>query len=123
MRKLLFTFAVCSLSATVPALAAECPADSDESRMQAITSAPTCRQASLINDACSQGAGGDTDPTQAVIDKCEADFLDKLPPPKLKAYKKEVAACNRKYANKSGTMYVSFTMYCLAHVAVKYAGH
>ena len=124
MRTLLITCATTALLAMAPAMAraAECPADSDESRMSMIAAAPGCKQASQINDSCSLGSGGDTEPTQAVIDRCEKDFLGRLPPQRLRAYRKDVAACNRKYARQSGTMYVSFTMYCLAHVAVKYSG-
>jgi len=37
------------------------------------------------------------------------------------AYKRDLAVCDRKYRNKSGTMYISFTAFCRAEVAQRYS--
>ena len=35
--------------------------------------------------------------------------------------KRELGVCDRKYRNKSGTMYISFTAFCRAEVAQRYS--
>jgi hypothetical protein len=106
---------------TVGAYAQDCPAASLEERLQLIETASSCVQASHINDLCSEATGVDTIPSQVVIDKCEMEFVGKLSRSRLTAYRREIARCERKYANQRGTMYASFTMYCMAHVAVKFS--
>jgi hypothetical protein len=113
--------AILAFLTTTGAYAQDCPAASLEERLQLIETARSCVQASHINDLCSEATGADTIPSQAVIDKCEMDFVGKLSRSRLAAYKREIARCERKYANKRGTMYVSFTMYCMAHVAVRFS--
>jgi hypothetical protein len=56
---------------------------------------------------------------EIVIDKCEKTFLSRLASARRRAYRQERGACARKYANKQGTMYVSFQATCEANVALK----
>ena len=70
---------------------------------------------------CQLGTGGDTQLGAAVEKKCEADFLGKASAAKKRAYKRELGVCDRKYRNKSGTMYISFTAFCRAEVAQRYS--
>ena len=37
------------------------------------------------------------------------------------AYQREMRVCDRKYRNKSGTMYLSFTAFCRAEVAQRHS--
>jgi hypothetical protein len=49
------------------------------------------------------------------------DFLPMLKPPGKRAYAKARKACERKYAGKQGTMYVSAQVICEAEAAVRFA--
>ncbi|WP_430640152.1 hypothetical protein [Bradyrhizobium cytisi] len=59
----------------------------------------------------------------AVEKKCEADFKSGLNAAQAQAYQRELRVCDRKYRNKSGTMYLSFTAFCRAEVARRYSHH
>jgi uncharacterized lipoprotein YajG len=102
------------------AVYAGCPVD-PEDRLAAVQKAPTCEAANKLNDACSEATGADTEPSQAVIDKCERDFINKISGRQSASYKREKWRCQQKYSGERGSMYASFTMYCLAHVAKKYS--
>ncbi|MBM3527487.1 MAG: hypothetical protein FJX62_05310 [Alphaproteobacteria bacterium] len=101
----------------------ECPhAISDpEAIVKTIGKAATCTESMEIFEACAYGASGDTEFGDAVIGRCERDFLATLGPQQKRAYEAERKACDRKYAKKSGSMYVSFTAFCHAGVAQKYS--
>jgi hypothetical protein len=58
---------------------------------------------------------------QAVIRKCEGDFLNKLNAHQKRAYENEIKRCWRKYRQESGTMYPSFEAMCAAAVAQAYS--
>src|SRR5262245_51890164 len=45
---------------------------------QAINTAASCDASMAVFEACSFGASGDIPLGQAVVDKCEGDFLEKL---------------------------------------------
>ena len=66
---------------------------------------------------CALGASGDVPLGTAVQERCEADFLAKLDAARKSAYHRQLAACDRKYANKSGTIYLSFAAFCRAGAA------
>jgi hypothetical protein len=53
--------------------------------------------------------------------RCERDFLDRLPRPRLRAYNSALDACERKYAHKDGSMYRSAAAVCAANVAERYS--
>ena len=71
--------------------------------------------------ACEFGASGDVQLGAAVEKKCEADFRNRLKTPQAQAYQRELRVCDRKYRNRSGTMYLSFTAFCRAEVAQRYS--
>jgi hypothetical protein len=115
-------FLVLSLG-TAPALAEDCPAKSTgmDDIVDAINAAPGCDRAMKIFEACEFGASGDVQLGAAVEKKCEGDFLERLKTPQMQAYQREMRLCDRKYRNQSGTMYLSFTAFCRAEVAQRYA--
>ena len=89
--------------------------------VEAINTTAGCEPAMKLAADCQLGTGGDTQLGAAVEKKCEADFLDKANASKKQAYKRELGVCDRKYRNKSGTMYISFTAFCRAEVAQRYS--
>jgi hypothetical protein len=107
----------------VSAAAEDCPAKSTQMDdiIEAINAAPGCDRAMKIFEACEFGASGDVQFGAAVEKKCEGGFLGQLTAPKRQAYQREMRVCDRKYRNESGTMYLSFTAFCRAEVAQRYA--
>ena len=87
----------------------------------AINASPSCDRAMKVFEACALGASGDVQFGDAVVEKCEAGFLTKLKAPQKRAYDKDMRVCDRKYRNESGTMYMSFTAFCRAKVAQRFA--
>lgn len=108
-----------------PAVAAqmECPAKSTQMDdiIASLKAAKGCDAAMKVFEACEYGASGDVQFGEVVERKCEADFLDRANASKKQAYKRELGVCDRKYRNQSGTMYISFTSFCRAQVAQRYA--
>ncbi|MGY4628422.1 hypothetical protein [Bradyrhizobium sp. USDA 4486] len=112
--------------------AEECPAKSTsmDDIVAVLNAAPSCDRAMMLFEACAYGASGDVQLGGAVEKKCEADFAGQLKPPQKLSYQRELAGCDRKYRNKSGTMYISATAFCRAEAAqrhsqraLKAAGH
>jgi hypothetical protein len=106
-----------------PARAEDCPAKSTqmEDILAALNAAPSCDRAMKIFEACEYGTSGDVQFGAAVMKKCEGDFLARLKAARKRAYQRELGVCDRKYRNESGTMYLSFTAFCRAEVAQRYA--
>jgi hypothetical protein len=106
-----------------PATAEDCPAKSTQMDdiIDAINAAPGCDAAMKIFGACEYGASGDVQLGAAVEKKCEVDFVNRLKAAQKQAYQREMRVCDRKYRNQSGTMYLSFTAFCRAEVAQRYA--
>jgi hypothetical protein len=104
-------------------MAADCPAKSTQMDdiVGAINAASGCDAAMTVFGACEFGASGDVQLGAAVEKKCVGDFLSRLKTPQKLAYQREMGACDRKYRNKSGTMYLSATAFCRAQVAQRYA--
>jgi hypothetical protein len=113
---------VLSLSAT-SARAADCPAKSMQMDdiIVALNEAPSCDRAMKVFEACEFGASGDVQLGAIVEKKCEGDFLARLKDPQKHVYQREMRACDRKYRNQSGTMYLSFTAFCRAIVAQRHS--
>jgi hypothetical protein len=111
------------ISVSGPASAAVCQAKSitADEIIEAINAAPGCEPAMKLFQDCSFGASGDVQLGEAVEKKCEGDFLSRLKAPQKRAYRREMALCDRKYRNESGTMYRSFTAFCRAEVAQRYS--
>jgi hypothetical protein len=105
------------------AAAEECPAKSMsmDDIIAVLNEAPSCDRAMKLFEACEYGASGDVQFGAVVEKKCEADFLRPLRPPQKLSYQRELRVCDRKYRNKSGTMYLSFTAFCRAEVAQRYS--
>jgi len=106
-----------------PALAGVCLGKSmtvDEI-IDVINTAPGCERAMKVFEACEFGTSGDLHLGAAVEKKCEGDFLSRFKASQKQAYQREMLACDRKYQNESGTMYRSFTAFCRAQVAQRYA--
>jgi len=101
----------------------ECPAKSTQMDdiIASLQTAKGCDAAIKVFEACQFGTSGDVQFGEIVEKKCEADFLDKADASKKQAYKRELGVCDRKYRNKSGTMYISFTAFCRAEVAQRYS--
>jgi hypothetical protein len=92
-----------------------------EETIDAINATPGCDRAMQLFEACEYGTSGDIHLGAAVEKKCEADFLERLKAQQKLTYQREMLACDRKYQNESGTMYRSFTAFCRAEVAQRYA--
>lgn len=101
----------------------ECPAKSTQMDdiIASLNAATGCDAAMKVFEACAYGASGDVQFGEVVEKKCEADFLDKASASRKQAYRRELGACDRKYRNRSGTMYISSTAFCRAEVARRYS--
>jgi hypothetical protein len=112
-----------ALSAPKPSEQKECPVaeHSLDAIEAAIGKAASCQESMEIFQACAYGASGDVPLAQAVIGKCEGDFLTKLNAKKKEAYERELKRCWQKYRRESGTMYRSFEAMCAAAVAQAYS--
>jgi hypothetical protein len=86
-----------------------------------ISAQKSCESAMKVFRDCELTASGDVELGAAVEKKCEADFKPGLSAAQTQAYKREMHACDIKYRNKSGTMYLSFTAFCRAEVAQRYS--
>ena len=124
-KPLLAILATATLLIAVPAWAEDCPAKSNgmDDVIAAINASPSCDRAMKVFEACALGASGDVQFGDAVVEKCEAGLLAKLKSPQKRAYDKDMRVCDRKYRNESGTMYMSFTAFCRAKVAQRFAKH
>jgi hypothetical protein len=106
-----------------PAFAAVCM-DKSMTRDEiaaAISTTHGCEKAMAIFKDCQMSTSGDIALGAAVEKKCEADFLPRLTAAKKTAYRREMGACDRKYANEDGTMYRSFTAFCRAEISQRYS--
>ena len=122
-RSCLAVLAVVLSVADTPAHAAVCMEKSmtlDEVA-DTISAQKSCESAMKVFQDCALTAGGDVQLGAAVEKKCEADFMPGLNAAQKRAYQREMRACDRKYRNKSGTMYQSSTAFCRAKVAQHYS--
>ena len=86
-----------------------------------INAAQGCERAMKVFESCAFTASGDVELGAAVEKKCEADFRSRLGQSEKRAYQGKLRVCDHKYDNESGTMYRSFTAFCRAEVAQRYA--
>jgi hypothetical protein len=123
LRSCLAGLALALLAGAAQAATEECPAKSNsmDDIIAALNAAPSCERAMKLFEACAYGASGDVQFGAAVEKKCEGDFLKALKPPQTLSYQRELRVCDRKYRNKSGTMYLSATAFCRAEVAQRYS--
>ena len=119
----LAALAIVLLIASTPARAMVCMEKSmtlDEV-VDTINAQKGCESAMKVFQDCQLTASGDVQLGSAVEKKCETDFKPGLSAAQTQAYKSEMHACDVKYRNKSGTMYLSFTAFCRAEVAQRYS--
>jgi hypothetical protein len=122
-RSILAVMAVVFALSAGPARAAVCLGKSMslEEIIAVIDAAPGCERAMKVFKDCEFGTSGDIHLGAAVEKKCEAGFLRGLGASQKRAYQREMGVCDRKYQNESGTMYRSFTAFCRAEIAQRYA--
>jgi hypothetical protein len=123
LRSCLAGLALVLLGGAAQAATEECPAKSTsmDDIIAVLNAVPSCDRAMKLFEACEYGTSGDVRFGQVVEKKCEADFLGHLKPLQKPSYQRELRVCDRKYRNKSGTMYLSFTAFCRAEVAQRYS--
>ncbi len=116
-------FAAAARTAPKPDNPQECPLEdvSHDAVEAALNTAPSCEQAAALFGPCAMGSSGDVSLGEAVIKKCEGEFLGKLTAGQKRAYSQAIKACWQKYQRKSGTMYRSQEAMCAAAVAQNYA--
>ncbi|SFJ68435.1 hypothetical protein [Bradyrhizobium sp. cf659] len=122
-RSCLAILAVVLSAAGTPARAMVCMEKSMtlEEVVDTINAQKGCESAMKVFQDCQLTASGDVQLGAAVEKKCEADFMPGLNAAQKQAYQREMRVCDRKYRNKSGTMYLSFTAFCRAEVAQRYS--
>jgi hypothetical protein len=98
------------------ALAAECTIERD-ALDDAVEQAPSCAAAYKLFEDCGLGSSADVPLGATVQERCEKDFSSKLDAARKKAYERQLAACDRKYAHRSGTIYLSYAAFCRAGAA------
>jgi hypothetical protein len=103
------------------AAAMDCPSSDWAKVDDSIADAPSCDASMELLLACQRGSSGDIPPALTVIKKCENDFLASMSRSARRAYDHKVAACWRKFANESGTLYRSIRAICAAELARTYA--
>lgn len=119
----LATFGALLAFTSVQAAQMECPARSTQMDdvIASLNEAKGCDAAMKVFEACQYGASGDVQFGEAVEKKCEADFIGKATASTKRSYQRELGICDRKYRNKSGTMYLSATAFCRAQAAQRYS--
>jgi len=87
----------------------------------AIEKAASCEKSMETFQACAFAASGDVQLGEAVIRKCESDFLNKLSGSEERTYHQKLKRCWQKYRRESGSLYRSFEAMCAAGVAQAYS--
>ena len=107
--------------ATANAATLDCPTREGDKVLDLLDQAPTCEKSLTLFEACGYGSSADVALGEAVIRKCEGDFLTQLSNSQHQSYDREQMRCWRKYRKESGTMYRSFEAFCRANLAKDYA--
>ena len=115
-----FPLVALALLAPAPAAALDCPIPPNVVETQ-LEAAPSCRDAVDLFRACLAGSGADVSRGEVVRERCERDFLAGAPRERKRAYDREVAGCERKYAHRSGTLYRSLAADCAVGVAARFS--
>ncbi|HEY1779429.1 MAG TPA: hypothetical protein VGG79_03190 [Roseiarcus sp.] len=105
-----------------PAFAeAKCPAGDAPIFEDDLRAAPSCEAAHKLHDACAWGSSGDARLSGAVIEKCEAMFLDRLTPAQKRNYEARQQRCSDKYSREDGSLAIAETALCAEAIAVSFA--
>jgi hypothetical protein len=110
--------------AVLPALAFDkCPSETRQADeiIKAIRDAPACWASFYVMKDCRFSDGSDAQLARAVIERCEATFLDHMSPDRRYLYQRAQERCARKFANRPGAIYASYQATCEAAVAARYA--
>jgi hypothetical protein len=99
---------------------AECDLDLEKEEAK-VRAARTCKEAHKLYEACLWGSTGDIQRGAIVQEKCEALFLNKLNGAQKGGYRYRLAACDRKFARREGTLYQSQNAVCHADAAYAFA--
>jgi uncharacterized protein YecT (DUF1311 family) len=89
----------------------------------ALRAQESCSAAADLLHKCAWGSRADTGFAPIAIEKCEAEFLDKLSEAGKDNYRTEVQLCGYEYARRKGTLYRSATVLCQADVAARFAAN
>lgn len=121
MRNARWFFVVVTLLISGSVAAAECTLDleAEEAKVRAATS---CASAHAILTGCLWGSTADISRASMTREKCESEFMSRLTGRQETSYQRKLAACQRKYARQSGTMYQSMQAVCEADAARAFAG-
>lgn len=114
------TILIVACLVAAPAFAAECPVEMSRAD-EAIRAAAGCQAALETFRACAYGSSGDVQLASIVRERCEADFLARLPAKQRRTYDGAQARCARQYARESGSMYRSFEAFCSAELAARHS--
>lgn len=104
----------------------ECHFGSEEAfdaLVKTLTVAPSCKVAVKKLHDCEWGSSADTQFAPIVIEKCEKDFLAKLPSTAKDRYYTEMQLCAYEYARQEGTMSMSAAAMCQVDVAAEIAAN
>src|SRR5215470_15628703 len=83
-----------------------------EAKKAALQKAASCDESIHTFHACSTNTSSDVQLGEAVISRCESDFLNKLNATQKRAYEQKLKRCWRKHRRKAGTLYRSFEAMC-----------
>jgi hypothetical protein len=105
-----------------PAFAeAKCPAGNGPIFEEDLRATASCEAAHKLHDACAWGSSGDARLSGAVIEKCEALFLDRLTPAQKRDYQGRQQRCSDKYAREDGSLAIAEASLCAEAIAVSFA--
>src|SRR6516162_11141417 len=82
-----------------------CPVTGHDSEAieAALQKAASCEESMDTFEACSYESSGDIRLGEAVISRCQGDFLNKLNASQKRAYEQKLKRCWRKYRREAGT--------------------
>ena len=94
-----------------------------DAKKAALQKAASCDESILTFYACSSGTSSDVQLGEAVISRCEGDFLNKLNASQRRAYEQKKNRCSQKFEREAGTLNRSRGAMCAAAVAQRYSRH
>jgi hypothetical protein len=80
--------------------------------IQAVAQTGTCQASAALAEACAFGSSMDAQIVQGANKVCINDFANKMGKQTAATYDLFLKKCRTKYADKQGTMYISFAAFC-----------
>lgn len=107
---------------TAPAAAEDAQCPKGGQLEQDIRATPDCLAAHKLHLACAWESSGDEFMSEAVIDKCEAGFLDQLTRKQKRQYEKRIEACGERYpvTEEGGSIQIYLSWMCDEDLAATY---